>query len=109
MKTKLIIAAIACLGLAACQQQAETPKEEKAHEHASTPAEHSHSAEHTAPAAAPTTEHPAGHTDQPAAPTAPGASYYDNNPSQNLAEQANPAIDTQQQTAQTQAETQEND
>lgn len=106
MKTRLIIAAVACLGLAACQQQ-ETPKEEKAAE------QHSAPAEQAAPAAQ-NAEHPAGHTDTPVAPAtttpaAPGTSYYDNNENQNLAEQANPAIDSQQQTAQTQTDTQEND
>lgn len=107
MKTKLIIAAIACLGLAACQQQSEAPKEEKATEHA-MPAQHA--PEHAAPAehpAAPAAEHPAA----PAQPAVPGTSYYDNNQNQNLAEQSNPAIDSQQQTAQTpdSTDSQEND
>lgn len=110
MKTSLIIAAVACLGLAACQQQtSEAPKEEKTSE-ISAPAEH---AEHAASNA----EHPMANpeqsptqTEQPTTPALPGTSYYDNSQNQNLAEQANPAIDTQQQTAaQTQADTQEND
>lgn len=87
MNSKLIIAAIACLGLAACQPSDKGgKKEEKKAEH-SQAAGAEHGAEHQAPA-------------QPAAPTAP-TSYYENDQSQQVAEQANPAIDTQQETANT--------
>lgn len=88
MNSKLIIAAIACLGLAACQPSDKGKKEE----------EKKPAAEHTQGAGAEGAAHPAAPA-QPAAPTAPGASYYDNNQNQNMAEQANPAIDTQQETA----------
>lgn len=85
MKSTLFIAAIACLGLAACQQQDQGKKEEKK------------------PAAA---EHTQEHGGTPAAPASP-TGYYDANDNQNLAEQA-PAIDSQQDTANTAAAEQAN-
>lgn len=89
MNNKLIIAAIACLGLVACQQQGSDEKK----------AEEKPAAEQSQPSS--DTAAPAGQA-APAEPApAPGTSYYDNqSPAQNVAEQANPAIDSQQETAQ---------
>lgn len=77
MNSKLIIAAIACLGLTACQQADNSSKKEEEKKPAAEQTQGG-SNEPIAPA-------------QPSSTPAPGTSYYDNNDNQNITQQANPA------------------